>query len=95
VLVGKRTKGGYECELDVVAFHPGEKRLVHIEPSLDAHSWERREQRFTKKFESGRKHIPTLFAGLEVPESVEQYAVLVFASPANVSSIGGEQRGCE
>ena len=38
VHVGKRTKGGYDCELDVVAFNPCEKKLVHIEPSLDAHS---------------------------------------------------------
>jgi len=28
-LVGKRPQGGYECELDIVAFHPGEKHLVH------------------------------------------------------------------
>ena len=36
VLVGKREQGGYECELDVVAFHPETKQLVHIEPSTDA-----------------------------------------------------------
>ena len=36
VLVGKRAKGGYECELDIVAFNPATKKLVHIEPSLDA-----------------------------------------------------------
>lgn len=33
VLVGKRPNGGYECELDVVAFHLTQKRLVHLEPS--------------------------------------------------------------
>jgi hypothetical protein len=27
-------EGGYECELDVVAFDPKEKHLVHIEPSM-------------------------------------------------------------
>lgn len=30
ILVGKRAKGGYECELDVVAFHPERQHLVHI-----------------------------------------------------------------
>jgi len=38
VWVGNRAKGGYECELDIVAFHPGKKHLVQIEPSMDASS---------------------------------------------------------
>jgi hypothetical protein len=38
VLVGKREKGGYECELDVVAFHPAKNHLVHLEASMDASS---------------------------------------------------------
>lgn len=38
VLVGKRAKGGYDCELDVVAFHPAKHHLVQIEPSMDADS---------------------------------------------------------
>ena len=54
VLVGKRVRGGYESELDVVAFHPTKKHLVHIETSMDTQSWEQREQRFAKKFEAGR-----------------------------------------
>jgi len=45
--VGKRKKGGFECELDIVAFHPELKHLVHLEPSLDADSWAVREQRFS------------------------------------------------
>jgi hypothetical protein len=89
VLVGRRTQGGYECELDVVAFHPVERKLVHLEPSLDALSWEKREARFARKFELGRQHIPALFAGLDVPPVIEQYAVLVFASGVNVKTIGG------
>jgi len=44
VPVGKRPKGGYECELDIVGFNPTAKRLVHIEPSLDADSWKKREE---------------------------------------------------
>src|SRR6476469_835528 len=87
--VGRRPNGGYACELDIVAFHPGERRLVHLEPSLDADSWERRESRYTVKFEAGRKHIPELFAGLDLPEKLEQYAVLVFASGVTVKTLGG------
>jgi hypothetical protein len=36
VAVRKRSREGYECELDVVAFYPAQTRLVHVEPSLDA-----------------------------------------------------------
>lgn len=91
VLVGKRPKGGYECELDVVAFHPEHRHLVHLEPSMDASSWRERERRYKKKFDAGRKYIPKLFAGLEVPGEVEQIAVLVFASKHSRTTLGGGQ----
>lgn len=91
VPVGKRAKGGYECELDVVAFHPERKHLVHLEPSTDALSWEKREARYQKKFDSGREHIPGLFRGLPIPEEIEQVAVFIFASSKNVKTIGGGQ----
>ena len=45
VQVGKRASGGYDCELDIVAFHPEQRSLVHLEPSLDCHSWAIREGR--------------------------------------------------
>ena len=61
VMVGKREKGGYEGELDVVAFHPTTKELIHIETSMDALSWEKRRERYTRKFEIGRRYIPDLF----------------------------------
>ncbi len=78
VQVGKRPKGGYECELDVVAFHPQLKSLVHIEPSLDADSWAVRERRYRKKFEAGRKYIPQLFPGIPIPAHIDQIALFVY-----------------
>ena len=84
VLVGKRAKGGYEGELDVVAFHPASKHLVHIEPSLDADTWKRREERFARKFRLGRKYIPEMFSGVGIPVEIDQIALFVFASNANV-----------
>lgn len=48
VNVGKRPQGGYECELDIVAFHPVTKHLIHVEPSMDAASWAIREKRYKR-----------------------------------------------
>ena len=47
----RRSKGGWDNELDVLAFNPGTKELVHLETSWDALTWEGRKTRFlTKKF---------------------------------------------
>ena len=89
IQVGPRPRGGYECELDVVAFHPESKQLVQIESSMGAESWEVREKRFGKKFEAGRRHIPHLFQGLHLPMKPEQLALLVFASTKNRQTVGG------
>src|SRR5689334_5505144 len=89
VQVGKRTQGGYECELDVVAFHPGHKRLIHIEPSLDGDSWTVREKRYQKKFEAGRRYIPDLFSGLTLPRIPEQIALFVYGGGTRTTLAGG------
>ena len=47
--VGRRGAGGHEGELDVVAFNPKTKHLVHVETSSDADSWAERERRFSKR----------------------------------------------
>jgi hypothetical protein len=91
VLVGRRQNGGWECELDVVAFHPIERHLVHIEPSMDADPWVRREQRYARKFEAGRKYIPQLFSGIAVPEHIEQIALFGLGSKANHPELAGGQ----
>jgi hypothetical protein len=90
VKVGKRKKGGHECELDVVAYHPEKKHLVHIEPSTDASSWEMREKRYQKKFDAGRKYIPEMFPGLLNRDAKpEQIALMVFAPRTRERSLAG------
>ena len=89
ILVGKRPKGGWECELDIVAFHPEERKLVHLEPSLDANSWEIRERRYKRKFDAGRKHIPNLFRGMNLPNTIDQIAVLLLASKKTHQTLAG------
>lgn len=89
VLVGKRPKGGWECELDVVAFHPEQRHLVHIEPSMDSDPWHERERRYKKKFEAGRKHIPEIFSGIRIPDRIEQIALFGLGSKANHPTLAG------
>jgi len=89
--VGRRAKGGHEGELDVVAFNPETKHLIHVETSTDADSWDNREKRFAKKFASGAKHIKALFEGLTVPDEVERKAIFAFGSDKNHKTIGGGQ----
>jgi hypothetical protein len=91
VFVGPREKGGYECELDVVAIDLQEKRILHYEPTMDALSWSEREKRFKRKFDAGKKYIPNLFLDFMKihPDWIEQYAVLGFGSDKNRKKIGG------
>ncbi len=89
VQVGRRAKGGYDCEIDIVAFHPEMKLLVQVEPSLHADSWAEREVRYQKKFAAGRQHIPGLFAGLDVPPEIDQVAIFFFAGRAPRCEIAG------
>lgn len=78
VKVGKLDHGGWEMELDVIAYNPHTEHLIHIEASIDAHSWETRERRFTKKFNSSKKYIfKEVFTWLSPSTKVEEIAVLI------------------
>jgi len=78
IRVGKREKGGYEGELDIVAFHPSSREVLHIELSLDSNRWDKRKEKFSKKFALGKKYICEVFLknlGLdEKSVSVQQIA---------------------
>jgi hypothetical protein len=89
VQVGKLSKGGYECELDIVAFNPSRRHLVHIEPSTDADSWEVRDRRYAKKFAAGRRYVPALFAGFNLPEKMDQQALFLLGSKRTRETVGG------
>ena len=88
VPVGLRQMGGYEGELDVVAFHPKRQHLLHAECSLDAPSDEKRQQRYEAKFERGRRFIKEVFDGLDIPEKLEQVVILQFSS-GKIREYGG------
>jgi hypothetical protein len=89
VKVGRLTHGGYECELDIVAYDMKDNHLLHIEPSMDAHTWDKRERRYKKKFAAGRRYIKEdIYPWLPNNGHFEQWAVL-WASGTRHRTIGG------
>lgn len=86
--VGFESDGSYECELDIVAFHPTQRRVVHIEPSYDLLSWEEKEQHFQSKFDAGKKYLHRMFGG-EPNLHIEQFALILEGDHANARTIGG------
>jgi hypothetical protein len=74
--VGKRPNGGFEGELDIVAYSHTRNEIRHVEPSLDADSWAKRELRYQKKFEAGQKYIrPSVFPWADSEAVLTQIAV--------------------
>lgn len=89
VRVGRLGHGGYEGELDIVAYHPEKDHLIHIESSIDAQRWADREKRFNKKFNAGKKYITKeIFPWLRKNHKLEQWTV-IWASDRNHKTIGG------
>jgi len=87
--VGKRPKGGWEMELDIVAYNHETRDMVHYEPSTDAQSWEIREARYRKKFEAGKRYIfEAVFPWLPSNTKLRQIAVFV-PHPKNRHEIAG------
>lgn len=90
-LVGKRERGGWEMELDVVAYDPQTTTILHVEPSLDALSWAKREERFVKKFEAGRKYIlKDMFPWLPPTTPIIQRAILISAAKQRRTLAGAQ-----
>jgi hypothetical protein len=87
--VGLEPDGSYECELDVVAFHPLHRCVVQIEPSMDLLGWKDREQHFGLKFEAGRKYLHRMF-GAEPRIHLEQIALIVTTEEAPCTIAGGK-----
>jgi len=89
VKVGRLKHGGWQMELDIVAYHPPTQDLVHYEPSLDADSWKKREERYRKKFSAGRKYIRSKVFGW-LPKGTRLRQIAVFNThPQNRHKIAG------
>lgn len=89
--IGRLKHGGWEMELDVIAYHPHTSDLVHYEPSVDAHSWDMREARYAKKFEAGRNRIfAEVFSWLPPRTPLRQIAVFPSHSKGRDCIAGGQ-----
>lgn len=88
VRVGRRDKGGYEGELDVVAFRPESEEIVHVETSMDAYSWEKRREVFAEKFRKGKEYIPDRFP---FADTVRQEAVFGYPRTTRDNERLGEE----
>ncbi len=85
---GPRPEGGWEGEMDVVAFEPKERALVHIETSGDADSWGERQARFVKKFHSAEEHYRDVFPWDY--SQVKQVAVVSYREPPEDVNFGSK-----
>lgn len=62
-----RPNGGYDNEIDILAYHPETKELIHAVPSWDANSWDERKARYRgKKFVFSEEQYRQLIGGAEV-----------------------------
>lgn len=93
VKIGRLKHDGWEGELDIVAYHPKSGDLIHLEPSIDADPWSRREQRFTKKFRAGQNYIfADVFPWLDSATPLRQVAVLISGGKHHTELAGGQVR---
>jgi len=74
----KRAEGGWDAELDVLAYDPSNLTLLHVETSGDADSWAERKRRFlTKKFILKREEYEAIL-GCKVSK-IRKIAVVGYA----------------
>jgi len=85
---GKGLRGGWEGEMDVVAFDPKEKILVHLETSGDAYSWPQRRKRFQKKFRMDIEGYRSVF-DFEFKKVIKR-AIVSFSRPRRPIDFGDD-----
>jgi hypothetical protein len=86
--VGLESDGSYECELDVVAFHPLHRHVVQIEPGFELVPDNEKEEHFRRKFDAGKKYLHRIF-GVATGLHVEQIALIASARHGDRRTIGG------
>lgn len=89
VKVGRRARGGYDGELDVLVYDHETNKVLHYEPSTDATPWMKREAKYKRKFDAGKKYIRAVFPWLPPDFRLEQIAVFFNVPEKRRSFVGG------
>ncbi|MBS1618817.1 MAG: hypothetical protein JST76_09880 [Bacteroidetes bacterium] len=79
IKIDKRDKGGYNSEIDVLAFHPKKNEWIQIETSMDTYSWPKRIERIEKKFKHARDFVAKEY-GEKAAIGLKQEFVLVYGN---------------
>ena len=86
----RRSKGGRDNEVDVLADHPGKKEVIHAEPSSDAASWDQRRKKcLEKKFVFKDEDYRQLIRGAEVT-AIKKWAIVGFSQSRRVDLDWGQ-----
>ncbi len=75
---GRRARGGYIGEMDVVGYKPETQEFIHVEASTDALPWPVRKERFERKFSDARKYYMEIFPFKEMHIKPRQIALVGF-----------------
>ncbi len=87
---GKRSKGGYAGEIDVVAFKPQTGELIHVEPSMDSNPWLERQERFPRKFLPESDLLNLLELSRADVKRVRRIAIVGFSQTGTAGKLGKE-----
>ena len=78
VKFGRRARGGYVGEMDIVGYKPETRDFIHIEASTDALNWLKRKEKFERKFTNARKYYTEVFPFKEMDMKPKQIALVGF-----------------
>jgi len=88
IKANRRAKGGWDNEIDVLALEPGLGKLVHLETSWDALTWEKREERYVdKKFTFSNEQYAEMIG---VQPAIIQKRAIIGTSKTQPKEIWGE-----
>ena len=75
--LNKLPGGGYEGEVDILAYNPRKNEVIHVETSSDSYKWEDRLDKFREKFRWTIEEYRNVFG---IPSSVKQIKKIVVVS---------------
>ena len=82
---GKLKKGGYQGEIDLIAYHPENNQLIHVETSTGGESFEKRKKIFLRKFDDASKHYEDILPFvIDKKIEIKRRAIVGFAKKTRI-----------